>query len=57
MKLKSIFAVFLCPLISYTAIGQESIEKLVILGSGPAGLTSAIYAGQSNLSLSVSVVN
>lgn len=39
-------------LLSYftVASGQEQIERLVILGSGPAGLTSAIYAGQANLS-------
>jgi thioredoxin reductase (NADPH) len=38
-------------LLSYFTIAsaQEPIEKLVILGSGPAGLTSAIYAGQANL--------
>ena len=28
---------------------MESLEKLVIIGSGPAGLTAAIYASRSNL--------
>lgn len=37
-------------LLSFTpSYGQEQIEKLVILGGGPAGLSAAIYAGQANL--------
>src|SRR5437588_604755 len=27
----------------------ENIEKLIIIGSGPAGLTAAIYAARGNL--------
>ena len=29
---------------------MESLEKLVIVGSGPAGLTAAIYGSRANLS-------
>lgn len=36
-------------LISTPAFSGERVEKLVILGAGPAGLTSAIYAGQAHL--------
>ena len=32
---------------------MEKIYDLVIIGGGPAGLTSAIYAGRSNLSVLV----
>lgn len=35
--------------IASTALYAEPIEKLVILGGGTAGLTSAIYAGQAGL--------
>ena len=28
---------------------SEPVERLVILGGGPAGLTAAIYAGQAGL--------
>ena len=28
---------------------MESLEKLVIVGSGPAGLTAAIYGSRANL--------
>ena len=30
--------------------GHEIVRKLIIIGSGPAGLTAAIYAGRANLS-------
>ena len=32
---------------------MEKIYDLVIVGGGPAGLTSAVYAGRSNLSVLV----
>lgn len=51
MKLNTWIAIFSVSLFSFSAgMAQESKEKLVILGSGPAGLTSAIYAGQLKLS-------
>jgi len=30
--------------------GPDAVEKLVIIGSGPAGWTCAIYAARANLS-------
>jgi len=48
MKISHLIIVLLMSVSSYVA-AQDNIEKLVILGSGPAGLTSAIYAGQVNL--------
>lgn len=47
MILKSFFT--FCLLIIGSAFAN-SVEKLVILGAGPAGLSSAIYAGQAQLS-------
>ena len=32
---------------------MEKIYDLVIIGGGPAGLTSAVYVGRSNLSVLV----
>lgn len=48
MKVYKIFP-FLLLCVSFCLYGAQSIEQLVVLGSGPAGLTAAIYAGQSNL--------
>ena len=43
------FTIFLVLSFFTSVSGQEQLEKLVILGAGPAGLTSAIYAGQAKL--------
>lgn len=50
MKLKFAQSIILFIFSFSIAYAEEAIEKLVILGAGPAGLTSAIYAGQANLS-------
>jgi len=44
--------ILICFFLSFIsiALGAERAEKVVILGSGPAGLTSAIFTGQANLS-------
>lgn len=51
MKLNKIMLIaLLLAIFSLTPVfSAERVEKLVILGAGPAGLTSAIYAGQANL--------
>lgn len=41
--------VFLLALLFLSGTVQADIEKLVILGGGPAGLTAAIFAGQAHL--------
>lgn len=48
---KNILIVFLTLIVlfSSSAFSKEAIEKLIILGKGPAGLTSAIFAGQADL--------
>lgn len=45
--LKKLILTFALTLLSYQQI--EGVEKLIILGSGPAGLTAAIFSGQSQL--------
>ena len=32
-----------------TKVKEENVENLVIIGSGPAGYTAAIYAARANL--------
>lgn len=45
------FFAFIFLLVAFSNFGfsNEKSEKVVILGSGPAGLTSAIFTGQANL--------
>ncbi len=47
MKKTILIVITFCFCLSFTA--TECLEKLVILGSGPAGLTSALFAAQSHL--------
>lgn len=42
--------IILCLAVFLSFANAEAMEKVVILGSGPAGLTSAIIAGQADLS-------
>lgn len=48
MKVYKTLQLFLL-FISFSLYGEQYTEETVILGSGPAGLTAAIYAGQADL--------
>lgn len=44
------FFIILCFLLTSSLYAQQRIEQVVVLGSGPAGMSSAIYTSRANLS-------
>lgn len=47
--MKNLVIIFLTICLCYNCAYSQEIEKLVVLGSGPAGLTASLFAAQSHL--------